>query len=177
MKTHSAGHVLLYPLFFLTLFGLLLAGFLPRYTEWYRQAQLSCEAERLAGELRLLRQSSRLAVMRYESEDFMLPRPTFRCDEDGGRYWLEIPKRGAGNVIQVDEVRMYHLPQGISLAIFDPARAGRETFGSGRYDNVSFGYNGGTKNTLSLVLAYDHDWAHGKKVIVDAVGRIRVEGK
>ena len=49
MKGHSEGYVLLYPLLFLTLFGLLAAGVLPRYTAWYREARLTYEAERLAG--------------------------------------------------------------------------------------------------------------------------------
>ena len=68
MKGHSEGYVLLYPLLFLTLFGLLAAGVLPRYTAWYREARLTYEAERLAGELRLLRQASRLSLMRYAPE-------------------------------------------------------------------------------------------------------------
>ena len=41
MKGHSEGYVLLYPLLFLTLFGLLAAGVLPRYTAWYREARLT----------------------------------------------------------------------------------------------------------------------------------------
>ena len=104
MKTHSAGYVLLYPLLFLTLFGLLLAGFLPRYTEWYRQAQLSCEAERLAGELRLLRYDpagDQLTVLvtfpRSQVEDcynlMPHPSPLMLTRQTGGRFQVLWPER------------------------------------------------------------------------------------
>lgn len=167
MKGHSKGYVLLYPLLFLTLFGLLAAGVLPRYTAWYREARLTYEAERLAGELRLLRQASRLSLMRYTPGDTLYYRPEFRYNEGDRSYWLVVHRHDEKNWLRKEEIRRYQLPPGMSLQMSNA------THGS-QLNWLTFGFNGGTSSPTTFRLTYDKEEAYAKKVVVNAAGRIRV---
>ena len=161
----EAGYILFYPLLLLAVFGVLASSCLPRYTAWYHQAVLTYEAERLAGELRLLQQASRTATVRLEAGETMSARrPELRCDYHERSYCLWRPQRNAAGEVRSGTFRAHRLSPGVRLQVLDAAAQSR----------ISFGFNGGTVTPMSFRFTYDGDAAAVKYVVVHSGGRIRV---
>lgn len=164
-RSCEAGYVLLYPLLLLAVFGVIAAVALPRYAAWYHQAVLTYEAERLAGELRLLQQASRMATVRLEKGETMSAlRPELRYDFAQRSYSLWRPQRNTAGEMRQGLFRTHVLTPGVCLRMVSASTK----------PIICFGFNGGTVMPMNFHFTYEGDASAGKDVIVHSGGRIRV---
>lgn len=145
-----------------------LAAALPRALSWYHAALVRHEAECLVSDLRELQQLSRLAARPFGEEasryGVSLMRPELRADGLHGRYEIHGLKEqidGAAGVPQLGRLKVHELARGVRLD------ANRAPF--------RFGVNGSTKTAGTFLLSHEAEPGKITRVVVDTVGRIRVE--
>ena len=162
----SRGFAMMYVLLLVLAAGIAAAVLAPRCASWYHAALVRYEADCLVSDLHLLQQLSRTAAV-YPIEvpsDLSLaraaPRLVFENDKDA-YYILRMGKSSSG--ISQRQRFLYH-------------KHSPDIIISADRKEIAFDRNGGTNSSYTTIeVSYDGEYARRKLVIIDSVGRIRVE--
>lgn len=160
------GVALTIVLIFVLAIGVGTALVMPRALKWQHAAIVQQEADYLMSDLRLMQQMTRTASV-YPVEETKehawndaVPELEIRETEHAYMIWRKTHER--------------QMPTSSRLVrhVYPPTLTLHANI-SGR---IRFGSNGGTTNPTTIYIYYDGEREDGKKIILDSVGRIRVEG-
>ena len=163
----ARGFALLPVLLIVLALGAGVALTLPRALHWYHAALVRREAEVLVGDIRYLQQLSRLGARPFGTDGYQYGvsqlRPELRPNQLLRKYelWGPIPAEGEA-VTKLRLLKRHTLAPGVHLS-------------PNREAPLAFGVNGSTKVAGNLHIFHEEEPADGLRVIVDTVGRIRVE--
>ena len=156
-------------LLFVFLCALGAAVLMPRATRWYQAARVQHETDCLVSDLRLLQQMSRTASVHPiegASEYVLLDRvPEIDIQNEKHQYAFRrrSTAEAGGKTPGTVEIQHHSYPRDIQIVknVDVP---------------IQYGRNGGTWNPMTIYIYREGAFARGKKIILDSVGRIRVEG-
>ena len=156
----------MYVMFLVLGFGLASAVVLPRCVSWYHAALVRYEADCLVSNLRLLQQMSRTTGL-YPLEDVsddavMMEKPELEFNDKFHEYHISRLTKNADGVRQRQQLVLHRYPPEITISAWTKGK-------------LYFGRNGGTLTNTTIEVYYEGERQRRKDVIVDIVGRIRVE--
>ncbi len=165
--THGQdGFALTVVLIFVLAIGMGTALVLPRALRWQHAAIVQQETDCLLSDLRLLQQMTRTSSV-YPVEETV--------DHEWNDAVPELEIREAEHAYMIwRKTHEQHLPT--SSRLLRHAFPSMLTIRANIPGRIRFGRNGGTTNPTTIYIYYDGERADGKKIILDSVGRIRVEG-
>lgn len=139
---------------------------LPRALRWQHAAVVQYETDCLVSDLRLMQQMTRTAAV-YPIEDVTEHRLQYavpRMDISESDHMYRILRRTMEGRFPVDGELLHHdYPADMVIK-------------SNIKGSIRFGGNDGTLTPTTIYVYYTGERENGKKVILDSVGRIRVEG-
>lgn len=160
------GFALTVVLIFVLAIGMGTALVLPRALKWQHAAIVQQETDCLMSDLRLMQQMTRTTSV-YPVEETKehtwndaVPELEIRENEHAYMIWRKTHEQ--------------HMPT--SSRLLRHAYSPVLTVHANIPGRIRFGSNGGTTNPTTIYIYYDGERADGKKIILDSVGRIRVEG-
>ena len=167
MKTQldQKGFALAVVLLFVLAIGCATAALVPRALRWQHAAIVQYETDCLASDLRLMQQMARTAAV-YPIEETSehglseaAPALEIRDEEHAYMIWryTYVGSRPKSSLL----VR-HAYPEALNISANTKGR-------------IQYGRNGGTANMTTIYVFYTGEMERGKKIILDSVGRIRVE--
>lgn len=146
--------------------GIGTALILPRAIRWHHAAMIQHETDCLVSDLHLMQQITRTSTV-YPAEEVKdhqlyesVPELEIREPEHAYIMWR---RSYAGGMSASQQILHHVYPKDI---IINPNIK----------DKIRFGNNGGTVHATTIYVYYAQERENGKKIILDSVGRIRVEG-
>lgn len=158
---------MMYVIFLIAGVGFAAAAIAPRCVGWYHAALVQYETDCLVSNLRLLKQMTRTAIVFPSNEgigdDYLsLGKPELDLEDNLHEYRIIRLGFSPEGVQQRQNLVIHHYPPQITVA----ART---------KDTIDFGRDGSTLDITTIEVCYEGEQQKGKDVIIDIVGRIRVE--
>ncbi len=167
MKTQldQKGFALAIVLLFVLAIGCATAVLVPRALRWQHAAVVQYETDCLASDLRLMQQMMRTATV-YPIEETAEHRLSDTAPEfelrDGEHAYIIWRHTYEGSLPMSSRLVRHDYPKALNISTNTKRR-------------IRFGSNGGTASTTTIYVFYTGEMERGKKIILDSVGRIRVE--
>lgn len=162
----QAGFALAFVLIAVLAAGLATAVIVPRAIAWHHAALVQHETDCLVSNVRLLQQMTRTMSVHPVEElaDHRIndAAPELELQPADHTYVLW-SRQYHGGTQRSNEVRRHMYPSGLVIYANTTQR-------------IRYGANGGTAQPMTIYIFYQGERAKGKAVILDSVGRIRVEG-